>query len=68
MYGAVAFSESNKNVVYVAGENEFLRSSDMGETWDIIERWGPPGIKPGNPIDMVAVSYTHLTLPTIVGV
>ena len=25
----------------------------MGETWDIIERWGPPGIKPGNPIDMV---------------
>ena len=53
IYGAVAFSESNKNVVYVAGENEFLRSSDMGETWDIIERWGPPGIKPGNPIDMV---------------
>jgi photosystem II stability/assembly factor-like uncharacterized protein len=53
MFGAVAFSESDKNIVYVAGENEFLRSSDMGETWKIIERWGPPGIKPGNPIDMV---------------
>ena len=53
MYGAVAFAESDKNIVYVAGENEFLRSTDQGETWIIQEHWGPPGIKPGNPIDMV---------------
>ncbi len=53
MFGAVAFAESDKNIVYVAGENEFLRSTDRGETWTINERWGPPGIKPGNPIDMV---------------
>ena len=53
MFGAVAFSESDKNIVYVAGENEFLRSTDQGETWSIQENWGPPGIKPGNPIDMV---------------
>ena len=53
MFGAVAFAESDKNIVYVAGENEFLRSTDQGETWIIQEHWGPPGIKPGNPIDMV---------------
>ncbi len=53
MFGAVAFAESDKNIVYVAGENEFLRSADRGETWIIQEQWGPPGIKPGNPIDMV---------------
>ena len=53
MFGAVAFAESDKNIVYVAGENEFLRSTDQGETWIIQEQWGPPGIKPGNPIDMV---------------
>ena len=53
MYGAVAFAESDKNIVYVAGENEFLRSTDQGETWIIQEHWGPPGIKPGNPIDML---------------
>ena len=53
MYGAVAFAESDNNIVYVAGENEFLRSIDQGETWTIHEQWGPAGIKPGNPIDMV---------------
>ena len=53
MFGAVAFAESDKNIVYVAGENEFLRSIDQGETWIVQEHWGPPGIKPGNPIDMV---------------
>ena len=58
MFGAVAFAESDKNIVYVAGENEFLRSTDQGETWTIQEHWGPPGIKPGNPIDMV-VSKTN---------
>ena len=58
MFGAVAFAESDKNIVYVAGENEFLRSTDQGETWSIQEHWGPPGIKPGNPIDMV-VSKTN---------
>ncbi|MQG08815.1 MAG: hypothetical protein FI675_00140, partial [SAR202 cluster bacterium] len=31
MFGAVAFAESDKNIVYVAGENEFLRSTDQGE-------------------------------------
>ena len=56
--GAVAFSESDPNIVYVAGENDFFRSSDAGKTWESKRQnsdksWGPPGIKPGNPIDMV---------------
>ncbi len=63
MFGAVAFAPSNPERAYAAGEQTFMRSEDGGRTWARViqndgsangrDKWGPPGINPGNPIDMV---------------
>ena len=52
MFGAVAFAESDKNIVYVAGENEFSFDRS-GRNMDHTRAMGPPGNKARNPIDMV---------------
>ena len=63
MFGAVAFAPSNPERAYAAGEKTFMRSDDGGRTWVRViqntgsangrDKWGPSGIKVGNPIDMV---------------
>lgn len=54
---SVEFSESNPDIAYAGGDGrQLFRSQDGGYTWVRLiseeERgWGPPGIRPGFPID-----------------
>jgi photosystem II stability/assembly factor-like uncharacterized protein len=53
---SVEFSESDPNIAYALGAGEVYRSADGGETWKALlnenEIWGPPGVRPGFPIDI----------------
>ena len=49
---SVEFASDNPDVAYAAGgEGEFYRSENGGQTWQANFDWGPPGIRPGFPID-----------------
>ena len=53
---SVEFSQSNPQIAYAAGDGQFYRSEDGGKTWKAFvdkrgRGWGPPGIRPGFPID-----------------
>ena len=54
---AVAFSSSNSEILYAAGEGFFFRSDDGGMVWKEQGTrpgygWGPDRINPGQPIDI----------------
>ena len=53
---SVEFALSDPNIAYAAGDGQFYRSEDGGETWKTFVNkrgwgWGPQGIRPGFPID-----------------
>jgi photosystem II stability/assembly factor-like uncharacterized protein len=48
---SVEFSLANPQIAYAAGDGQFYRSEDGGKTWKSLPGWGPPGIRPGFPID-----------------
>ncbi|OHD74317.1 MAG: hypothetical protein A2177_07705 [Spirochaetes bacterium RBG_13_68_11] len=55
---SVEFSTSDPRIAYAAGAYHFYASTDGGNTWvvrdRIANRWGPPGIFTGFPIDFQA--------------
>ncbi len=59
-FSAVTVSPADPNVVYVAGDCFFFRSEDGGNSWNMHTKvegrpfWGPPGLKSGQPIGIVA--------------
>lgn len=64
---SVEYSTQDPNVAYAAGSNEFLRSTDAGQTWHAYfnragQSWGPPGINTGFPIDLQADPRNALRL------
>ncbi|MBA7672648.1 Ycf48-like protein [subsurface metagenome] len=56
-FSVVTFSPSNPDVIYAAGCRAFFRSDDSGDSWKEFSQrgaWGPPGMKAGQPIGIVA--------------
>lgn len=54
---SVEIAGSDSNIAYAGGDGEFYRSDDGGQTWKLLVHdsgrgWGPPGIRPGFPIDL----------------
>jgi photosystem II stability/assembly factor-like uncharacterized protein len=46
----VVISKSDPETIYAGSLTAFFRSKNGGDTWQMIEGWGPPGIVPGFPI------------------
>ena len=58
MMASVEFSTNNPSIAYASSPSSFFRSDDGGQNWSSYlnrngRSWGPDGISPGFPIDML---------------
>ena len=59
-FSVVTISPANPRVIYAASDPAFYRSDDGGDSWQRFtiakgrQFWGPPGMKSGQPIGIVA--------------
>ena len=65
-FSVVTLSPSNPKVIYPAGCEAFFRSDDGGDSWKRFTKgrvfWGPPGMKSGQPIGIVAAPNDPMTV------
>ncbi|HEX9976076.1 MAG TPA: hypothetical protein VGA82_02395, partial [Dehalococcoidales bacterium] len=67
-FSVVTISPANPRVIYAAGCGAFWRSDDGGNSWQRFTNiqgrvlWGPPGMKVGQPIGIVAAPDDPMTV------
>lgn len=66
-FSSIAFAPSDPLIVYTGTSHGIYRSMDGGETWVQLSKpdepgYGPPGVRPGNPISLVVHPADPMTL------